>query len=72
MTLRVEDDFAEFVAARWPDLEAVALVTTLEPRQARDATSAGLARLRADWDEVLEEGAPTLRARREVVARALG
>ena len=53
------------------DLEGVALVTTLEPRRAREATSTGLARLRADWDEVLEEGAPTLRARREVVTRAL-
>ncbi len=71
MTLAVEEDFADFVAARWPDLEAVALITTLDPHRARDATTAGLARLRADWAEVLEEGAPTLRARREVVARSL-
>ena len=63
VTLAVEDDFAGFVAARWPDLEAVALVATGDPARACEHTTRALAGLSGRWDEVLEEGAPTRAAR---------
>ncbi len=73
MTLAVEDDFGGFVAARWPDLEAVALVATCDPAAARELTTHALASVGGRWDEVLDEGAPTRAARTALlreVARA--
>ncbi len=67
MTLTVEEDFGGFVGARWPDLEAVALVATLDPEAAREATAAALADLRSRWATTLEEGAPTTAARRALL-----
>ncbi len=69
MTLSVEDDFGGFVAARWPDLEAVALAATLDPRSARDLTAATLAELGGRWALVLEDGAPTRAARAALLRR---
>lgn len=69
MTPAVEDDFADFVRSRWPDLEAVALVATLDPGTARTATAAALAGLRAGWAATLETGAPTATARRALLER---
>ncbi len=59
MTLAVDDDFGGFVAARWPDLEAVALVAAPDPAAARELTTRALAAVGGRWDEVLDEGAPT-------------
>ncbi len=65
----MEDDFAHFMAARWPGLEAVALVATLDPVAAREATTAALASLAARWPAALDDGAPTAAARRELLTR---
>jgi hypothetical protein len=63
------DDFAGFVAARWPELEVVALVATLDAESARALVTEALARLRAHWGEAVEQGAPTAAARAELLAR---
>ena len=63
MTLTVDDDFGGFVAARWPDLEAVALVGAEDPAHARELTTRALAEVGGRWEEVLAEGAPTRAAR---------
>ncbi|QIM21967.1 hypothetical protein G7075_13880 [Phycicoccus sp. HDW14] len=67
MTLTVEEDFDGFVAARWPDLEAVAVVATLDAPAAREATATALASLRTRWAATLEEGSPTASARRALL-----
>ncbi|MBM6401508.1 hypothetical protein [Phycicoccus sonneratiae] len=69
MATTLEEDFGGFVAARWPDLEAVALVATLDPERARELTTSALAGLRPRWQQTLEEGAPTAAARRALLAR---
>ena len=71
MTLTVEDDFREFVAARWPDLEAVAFVVTLDAPSARRVTTQALAGLHQHWSEALDEGRPGAVARRAVLTAAL-
>ncbi|MEO7421070.1 MAG: hypothetical protein ABIU87_01585 [Ornithinibacter sp.] len=71
MTLTVEDDFAAFVAARWAELEALALVTTLDPVTARDATTRALGRLRGAWADAVADGTPTLQTRRAVLERSI-
>jgi hypothetical protein len=63
------EDFEGFAAARWRDLEAVALLATLDPDAARAATAAALADLRSGWAEALEDGAPTAAVRRLLLAR---
>ncbi|QKE82708.1 hypothetical protein [Arthrobacter sp. NEB 688] len=63
------DDAARFVAARWPDLEAVALVSLLDPGAAREVTLSTLVALRRRWSEVVEDGAPTATARRDLIDR---
>ena len=69
MTLTVEDDFREFVAARWPDLEGVAFVVTLDAATARRVTTDALAALHQQWREALDEGRPGAAARRSVLSR---
>ena len=71
MTLTVEDDFREFVAARWPDLEGVAFVVTLDAATARRVTTEALATLHPQWREALDEGRPGATARRSVLAAAV-
>ncbi|MGG5260296.1 hypothetical protein [Phycicoccus avicenniae] len=71
MTTTLEEDFEGFVAARWPDLEAVALVATLDPPRARSLTTAALASLRPGWATTLESGAPTASARRAVLEQVV-
>ena len=71
MTLTVEDDFREFVAARWPDLEGVAFVVTLDAATARRVTTDALATLHQQWREALDEGRPGATARRSVLAAAV-
>lgn len=67
----VEEDVREFVAARWPDLEAVAHVVVLDPATARRVTTETLAGVVRHWDEALEDGRPAERARRQVLRAAL-
>ena len=71
MTLPVEDDFREFVAARWPDLDGVALVVTLDPAAATRLTTDALATLHRHWGEALEDGLPGEQARRAVLRAAV-
>jgi DNA-directed RNA polymerase specialized sigma24 family protein len=71
VTLTVEDDFREFVAARWPDLEGVAFVVTLDGATARRVTTDALATLHQQWREALDEGRPGATARRSVLAAAV-
>ena len=72
MTLTVEDDFREFVAARWPDLEGVAFVVTLDAATARRVTTDGPGRAcTSSWREALDEGRPGATARRSVLAAAV-
>lgn len=71
MTLTVEDDFREFVAARWPDLEAVAFLVTLDEDAARRVTTDALAGLHHQWREALDEGRPGELARRAVLTGAV-
>lgn len=71
MTLTVEDDFREFVAARWPDLEGVAFVVTLDAATARRVTTEALATLHQRWREALDEGRPGSLARRSVLGAAI-
>ena len=60
--------FEEFVGERWPDLEGVAFVVTLDPVAARLVTTAALAGLHQHWREALDEGRPVLMARRAVLS----
>ncbi|NHA66649.1 thioesterase domain-containing protein [Phycicoccus flavus] len=69
MTAVVDDDFAGFVAARWPEVEAVALLATLDADAARDLTTAAFADLRAGWSDALASGAPTAAVRRALLVR---
>lgn len=71
MTLTVEDDFREFVAARWPELEGVAHVVTLDATAARTVTTGALAGLHQRWREAIDEGRPGQAARRSVLRDAL-
>ncbi len=71
VTLAVDDDFSGFVAARWPDLEAVALVAAPDADTAREVTATTLARLGERWDDALDEGSPT-RAARAALLKGLG
>ncbi|PKW26639.1 hypothetical protein [Phycicoccus duodecadis] len=68
MTRTVDDDFEGFVAARWPELETVALVATLDPEPARALVTEALAGLRGRWSQAVEQGAPTAAARSAVLA----
>lgn len=71
MTATVEDDFREFVTARWPDLESAARVVVLDPALARTTTVDALARLRQGWHEAVEGGRPGDDARRAVLRSAV-
>jgi len=71
VTLTVEDDFRDFVAARWPDLEGVAFVVTLDAATARRVTTDALADLHRQWREALEEGRPGTMARQSVLSEAV-
>ncbi len=69
MTATVDEDFGAFVAARWPDLEAVALVGLLDPTTARAVTAAALAAVRSHWTRTLDSGSPTAEVRLALVER---
>jgi len=71
VTLTVEDDFREFVVARWPDLGGVAFVVTLDAASARRVTTQAFATLHRQWREALDEGRPGWRVRRSVLVAAI-
>ena len=71
MTVTAEEDFREFVVARWGELEPVARLVTLDPPAARRLTTDTLADLHGQWGALLDEGTPGATARGRVLARAL-
>ena len=71
MTVTVEEDFRQFVVARWGELEPVAHLVTLDAATARRVTTGALAELHGRWGELLDEGAPGAAARRAVLTGSL-
>ena len=71
MTVTVEEDFRQFVVARWGELEPVAHLVTLDSATARRVTIDALAELHGRWSGLLEEGSPGAAARRAVLTGSL-
>lgn len=71
MTATVEEDFRDFVLARWGDLEPVARLVVLDKPAARQVTAAALADLHGEWGQLIDEGVPGATARRAVLTRAI-
>jgi hypothetical protein len=71
VTTTAEEDFREFVVARWGELEPVALLVTLDPAVARRVTTEALAGLHARWRELLDDGMPGATARGALLTAAL-
>ena len=71
MSLAAEEDFRDFVAVRWPDLEAVALLVTLDGDTARRVTRDSLRKVHRRWREALAEGRPGRFAERDLLTTAL-
>ena len=71
MTVAVEEDFREFVVARWGELEPVAHLVTLDAATARRVTTDALADLHGRWGQLLDDGAPGAAARRAVLSAAV-
>ena len=67
----VDDDFREFVAARWPELESAALVVLLDTARARSVTADALATMNRRWHDTLDAGRPGEQARAAVLRGAL-
>ena len=71
MTVTTEEDFREFVLARWGELEPVAQLVVLDDAAAREVTTTVLAELHGRWERLLVEGSPGSTARQEVLARSM-
>ena len=71
VTVTVEEDFRDFVVARWGELEPVAHLVTLDAPTARRVTTDALADLHAQWGRLLDEGSPGAAAHRAVLAGSL-
>ena len=71
MTVAVEEDFREFVVARWGELEPVAQLVLLDDGAAREVTTTVLAELHGQWGHLLDEGSPGTTARQAVLTRSL-
>jgi len=71
MTVTAEEDFRDFVTARWADLEPVACLVVLDGPAARQVTTEALADLHGEWGHLIDEGMPGATARRAVLTRAL-
>jgi len=67
----VSGDFDDFVAARWRELYAVAIITAGDPHAAARETASALAELGRRWEATTEGGAPTMAARAAVLTAAL-
>ena len=70
MTVTAEEDFRDFVVARWSELEPVARLVTLDGPTARRVTTDALADLHGQWGALLDEGVPGATARRRVLTAA--
>jgi hypothetical protein len=71
MTATAEEDFRDFVVARWADLEPVAHLVTLDGPTARRVTTEALADLHGRWGHLVDEGMPGAEARKAVLTGAL-
>ena len=71
VSLAAEGDFRDFVAVRWPDLEAVALLVTLDGDTARLVTTESLQRVHRGWREAVDDGRPGELAQRDVLTAAV-
>ncbi len=71
MTATAEEDFRDFVVARWADLEPVAHLVTLDGPTARRVTTEALADLHGRWGQLVDEGMPGAEARQAVLTGAL-
>jgi len=71
MTVSVDEDFREFMVARWAELEPVAHLVTLDAATARRVTTDALAELQGQWARLLDEGSPGATARRAVLTGAV-
>ncbi|HYN66196.1 MAG TPA: antitoxin Xre-like helix-turn-helix domain-containing protein [Ornithinibacter sp.] len=71
MTVTLEEDFHEFVVARWGELEPVAHLVTLDARTARRVTTDALADLHDRWGRLLDDGSPGAAARKAVLTGAI-
>ncbi|MGG5260253.1 hypothetical protein [Phycicoccus avicenniae] len=72
MTTARSDGFDDFVAARWEQLESVALVATLDPARARGITTDALVAVGGRWGDLVEDGRPGEAARRDLLERLVG
>jgi len=71
MTVTVEQDFRDFVVARWGELEPLAHLVTLDGPSARRVTTDALAELHGQWGRLLDEGSPGAATQRAVLAGSL-
>ena len=71
MTVTVEQDFRDFVVARWGELEPLAHLVTLDGPSARRVTTDALADLHGQWGRLLDEGSPGAATQRAVLAGSL-
>ena len=71
MTVTVEQDFRDFVVARWGELEPLAHLVTLDGPSARRVTTDALADLHGQWGRLLDEGSPGAATHRAVLAGSL-
>src|SRR6478609_8650705 len=71
MTVTVEQDFRDFVVARWGELEPLAHLVTLDGPSARRVTTDALADLHGQWGRLLDEGSPGAATQRAVLVGSL-
>ncbi|MFQ6171494.1 hypothetical protein ACK8HX_07805 [Oryzobacter sp. R7] len=67
----LEDDRRDFTVARWPDLEAVALLVVPDPEVARRVTTDALAGVVGRWRDAVDAGRPAGDARRALLRGAV-
>jgi len=66
--MRLDSDFAAYLAARWPVLVRMLVLLGARPDEAEDAVGAGLARAYADWALISGGGDPDVDVYRTVLA----
>jgi DNA-directed RNA polymerase specialized sigma24 family protein len=66
--MRLDSDFAAYLAARWPVLVRMLVLLGGRPAEAEDAVGAGLARAYADWALISGSDDPDVHVYRSVLA----
>jgi DNA-directed RNA polymerase specialized sigma24 family protein len=66
--MRLDSDFAAYLAARWPVLVRVLVLLGARPHEAEEAVGAGLARAYADWARISGSDDPDVHVYRSVLA----